>query len=129
MEENFKKSPNRKYSAKHILKISLEIKKLKEEFNKQLQILGDGKVNETSIESVREKFHRLFISVDSILTSKILAITKPGDTTLEHLGDLSDIEGESSEDEEFHFKMPIDKFKAFKYVPELGADGKKLSSF
>lgn len=135
--ENFKKNPNRSYSSRHILKISVELKSLKLKFNENLKQLVDSKVNETSIESSKDKFLKLYDSIDNILTEKILLITKPGDTTREELGDNFVSEEEDSEGEGFsqasrhnqETDMSIDKFKAFKLVPKLDSEGKELGSF
>lgn len=138
IHENFKKNPNRTYTARHILRTSVLLKELKSKFNENLKSLVDAQVNQSSIESSKDKFLKLYNSIDAILTDKILLITKPGDTTREEFGEQLESE-EESEEESGDFEdrnigvhslnMPIDKFKAFKLVPKLDSEGKDLNCF
>lgn len=136
--DNFKKNPNRKYTSKHILKITVEIKQIKDIFNDNIKKLVDADVNYSSINSCKDKFFKLYNQLDKILTDKILVITKPGDTTQEEI-DICNTSDESEEDSDNkehcnsileNPKMSkIDRFNAFKIVPKLDKEGNDLNSF
>lgn len=103
IQNNLKKNPNRKFTTKYILRISVELKELKKKFNTNLQKLIKAGVNNSSIENCKEKFINLNKYIDENLTNKILAITEPGDITRE---EISEEDLEESSDEEKDNIMP-----------------------
>lgn len=60
IKNNLKKNPNRKFSTKYILRTTVELKELRDNFNKSLEKLIKAKVNKSSIENTREKFLNLY---------------------------------------------------------------------
>lgn len=99
INNNLRKNPNRKFSSKYILRTSVELKELREELNENLDKLIKAKVNPSLLEHPRERFLNLYKYIEDNLTERILAITKPGDTTIEELGEIDTEEKYNSESE------------------------------